>query len=215
MERARENVHIEATTTTDSPLQKSSVDREEESETVSGDDSGFAGGGGEEGGGEEGRSNSKEGGVEASLGSELVADGIRSLIRATWEDVKDWCDEEAEARVRRKDAQVRLHTTVYLFSSLAPVRRIVLVFALVPPVSRGVCLQRSASLYAPLYIQGHPKRQKYCTCRSRLGLHQYPPPPWHIALVLLAVGSRSSCSGGKPSQGIGRRAAGRRWRFGC
>lgn len=35
-----------------------------------------------------------------------VAERIRSLIRATWEDVKDWCDEEAEARVRRKDSQV-------------------------------------------------------------------------------------------------------------
>lgn len=35
-----------------------------------------------------------------------VAEGIRSLIRATWEDVKEWCDEEAEARVRRKDSQV-------------------------------------------------------------------------------------------------------------
>lgn len=36
----------------------------------------------------------------------LVAERIRSLIRATWEDVKDWCDQEAEARVRRKDSQV-------------------------------------------------------------------------------------------------------------
>lgn len=43
-----------------------------------------------------------------------VVEGIRSLIRATWEDVKEWCDEEAEARVRRKDSQVRKsghHTT--------------------------------------------------------------------------------------------------------
>lgn len=58
-----------------------------------------SGGGGGEGG--EGR------GAGAGSGSSSVAEGIRSLIRATWEDVKEWCDEEAEARVRRKDAQVR------------------------------------------------------------------------------------------------------------
>lgn len=40
------------------------------------------------------------------MGKASVADGIRSLIRATWEEVKGWCDEEAEARVRRKDSQV-------------------------------------------------------------------------------------------------------------
>ena len=39
-------------------------------------------------------------------GRATVAEGIRSLIRATWENVKEWCDEEAEARVRRKDSQV-------------------------------------------------------------------------------------------------------------
>lgn len=41
---------------------------------------------------------------------ESVAKGIRSLVRATWEDVKEWCDEEAEARVRRKDSQVRYYS---------------------------------------------------------------------------------------------------------
>lgn len=35
-----------------------------------------------------------------------TAEGIRSLLRATWEVVKEWCDEEAEARVKRKDSQV-------------------------------------------------------------------------------------------------------------
>lgn len=64
------------------PHQK--VDTEER---VGGEKGGASSGGGEEG--------------------ELVAEGIRSLIRATWEDVKGWCDEEAEARVRRKDSQVR------------------------------------------------------------------------------------------------------------
>lgn len=115
MERARENVHIATTTTAmDSPLQKNGVDTEEENETVGGDDGGLAGGGGEKGGGGKGQSGSKGGGgVGAGLGSGLVADGIRSLIRATWEDVKDWCDEEAEARVRRKDAQVRLELNTH------------------------------------------------------------------------------------------------------
>lgn len=46
-----------------------------------------------------------------------VAEGIRSLIRATWEDVKEWCDEEAEARVRRKDSQVWMRRRVRSGSS--------------------------------------------------------------------------------------------------
>lgn len=47
-----------------------------------------------------------EGIDEKSSEKSAVAEGIRSLILATWEDVKEWCDEEAEARVRRKDSQV-------------------------------------------------------------------------------------------------------------
>lgn len=118
MERAREHIRTATTTTTtSSPLQKNGVDREDESETVGGEDSGFASVGGEEGGGDGDRSKLEGGVVGAGMGSERVADGIRSLIRATWEDVKDWCDEEAEARVRRKDAQVS-HT--HLFFSVAP-----------------------------------------------------------------------------------------------
>lgn len=119
MERAREHIDTATTTTTSSPLGKIGVDREDESETVGGDVSVFANGEDEEGGDDGGRSERKGGGVGVGSGSELVADGIRSLIRATWEHVKDWCDEEAEARVRRKDAQVRV-TSHHLFSSLAP-----------------------------------------------------------------------------------------------
>ncbi|CAM9833873.1 unnamed protein product [Discosporangium mesarthrocarpum] len=40
-------------------------------------------------------------------GREGPAEGIRALIRVTWEEVKAWCDEEAQARIRRKDTQVR------------------------------------------------------------------------------------------------------------
>eukprot|EP00904_Undaria_pinnatifida_P000976 jgi/Undpi1/1087/HiC_scaffold_10.g04550.m1 len=57
-------------------------------------------------GGADGSGGGSEGGGRGR-GDGLVAEGIRSLIRATWEDVKAWCDEEAEARVRRKDSQVR------------------------------------------------------------------------------------------------------------
>lgn len=48
----------------------------------------------------------REGGGEGKEHVVPIAEGIRSLIRATWEVVKEWCDEEAEARVRRKDSQV-------------------------------------------------------------------------------------------------------------
>ncbi len=97
MERAREHAHT-AAAAPGAPLEKSG----------GGDDDGGAGSGtvgdganvlsGGDGGGGNGG---------AGAGAAVVAEGIRSLIRATWEDVKDWCDEEAEARVRRKDAQVR------------------------------------------------------------------------------------------------------------
>lgn len=58
-------------------------------------------------GGADGSGGGSEGGGRGR-GDGLVAEGIRSLIRATWEDVKAWCDEEAEARVRRKDSQVNV-----------------------------------------------------------------------------------------------------------
>lgn len=58
----------------------------------------------------------REGEVMATA---AAAEGIRALIRATWEDVKEWCDEEAEARVRRKDSQVisLISTRHYFFSN--------------------------------------------------------------------------------------------------
>ncbi|CAM9417280.1 unnamed protein product [Ectocarpus sp. 6 AP-2014] len=93
MERAREHVRGGGNSF---PPQKG-VDVDDENVFASGGGGGGGGGGGEGG---EGR------GAGAGSGSS-VAEGIRSLIRATWEDVKEWCDEEAEARVRRKDTQVR------------------------------------------------------------------------------------------------------------
>lgn len=148
VERAREHAHTTATASSSSPLQKNGDDREGESGTVGGDDDDvFASGGGEEGGGDGGRGGRKGGGVGVGLGSVLVAEGIRSLIRATWEDVKDWCDEEAEARVRRKDAQVRV-THQFNSSFSCPPRHLVL------PLShayRLTCIPgASTSLYAPL-----------------------------------------------------------------
>eukprot|EP00903_Cladosiphon_okamuranus_P021842 g20083.t1 len=100
IERAREHAH--AAGTAGSTVRK--ITDEEKHENV------FAASGGADG---EGDDSSGGGGAAAGCGpgsgpgSMVVAEGIRSLIRATWEDVKDWCDEEAEARVRRKDAQVR------------------------------------------------------------------------------------------------------------
>ncbi|CAB1097649.1 unnamed protein product [Ectocarpus sp. CCAP 1310/34] len=91
VERARE--HVRGGGGSSHPPQKG-VDVDDENV--------FASGGGGSGEGGEGR-----GAGEGSGSSSSVAEGIRSLIRATWEDVKEWCDEEAEARVRRKDAQVR------------------------------------------------------------------------------------------------------------
>lgn len=100
MERAREHSHA-AGTAGPTPKKNTAgggVEDENEFTTRGGGDKK----GGDKGGG------AKAGPEAASTsGSMLVAEGIRSLIRATWEDVKDWCDEEAEARVRRKDAQVR------------------------------------------------------------------------------------------------------------
>lgn len=105
MERARE--HAGAAGATGSTAQKNAT------EGGDGDENLFAesAGGDEEGGDEGGRAGAGAGPEAVSVsvsgsGSMVVAEGIRSLIRATWEDVKDWCDEEAEARVRRKDAQV-------------------------------------------------------------------------------------------------------------
>ncbi|CAM9598951.1 unnamed protein product [Ectocarpus fasciculatus] len=95
MERAREHARGGGNYF---PPQKQGVDVDDENVFASGGGGG-GGGGGDDGG--EGR------GAGAGRGSSSMAEGIRSLIRATWEDVKEWCDEEAEARVRRKDAQVR------------------------------------------------------------------------------------------------------------
>lgn len=94
MERARE--HVRGSGNSFPPQKGVDVD----DENVFARSGGGDGGGGGEGG--EGR-----GAGAGSGSSSSVAEGIRSLIRATWEDVKEWCDEEAEARVRRKDAQVR------------------------------------------------------------------------------------------------------------
>lgn len=102
MERAREHAQAPGGTTGSPPKEDA-------------DEGEGAGGADEENvfassdGGDQERGDSSGGGAGAGggAGSMSVAEGIRSLIRATWEDVKDWCDEEAEARVRRKDAQVR------------------------------------------------------------------------------------------------------------
>lgn len=106
MGRAQEHAHA-GTGTISSPLQRNADLGEDGSggAVAGGDENAFASGGGDEGGG--GSGGGSGGGAGAGAGSMSVAEGIRSLIRATWEDVKDWCDEEAEARVRRKDAQVR------------------------------------------------------------------------------------------------------------
>ena len=84
---------------------------EEERDAAGGEGRVEGGGGGGEGGGGGGGSGGDGDGDEVG-GS--VAEGIRSLIRATWEDVKAWCDEEAEARVRRKDAQVSINFFFFL-----------------------------------------------------------------------------------------------------
>lgn len=102
MERAQE--HARSTGAIDSAPQKNADEGEDEN--VFAASGGGDGEGGDSGGG---AGAGARAGPEArsGSGSMLVAEGIRSLIRATWEEVKDWCDEEAEARVRRKDAQVR------------------------------------------------------------------------------------------------------------
>ncbi|CAM9571206.1 unnamed protein product [Choristocarpus tenellus] len=62
---------------------------------------------GGEGSGREGRGELAGRGRAGEGKSADIARKIRALIRATWEDVTAWCDEEAQARVRRKDTQVR------------------------------------------------------------------------------------------------------------
>lgn len=106
MERAREHAH--AAGTTGSTPQKSTDEEEDENVFAA------SGEGDEEG------DDISGGGAAAGSGSMVVVEGIRSLIRATWEDVKDWCDEEAEARVRRKDAQVRVCHNCLFQGSLFP-----------------------------------------------------------------------------------------------
>ncbi|CAM9116457.1 unnamed protein product [Scytosiphon promiscuus] len=105
MERAREYIAAGGGGKANGAHPRKDIDSERDgtSKKIGGDDdSAFAGGG-------DGGDGRRSAGIGEGSGSapSSVPDGIRSLIRATWEDVKDWCDEEAEARVRRKDAQVR------------------------------------------------------------------------------------------------------------
>lgn len=105
MERAREHVGL---------VEGNGLSRrggEEEKDVAGWEGRVDGGGGGGEGGGGGG------GGDGDEVGGS-VAEGIRSLIRATWEDVKAWCDEEAEARVRRKDAQVSVDF-IYIYFPLS------------------------------------------------------------------------------------------------
>lgn len=152
MERAREHAHAAAAAAAPGArLEKSGGGNGDEG-AESGDGANvFSGGGGVEDG--DGGGGGGNGGAGAGAGSGVVAEGIRSLIRATWEDVKDWCDEEAEARVRRKDAQVRAAA----WSLRLPTSR-----AVVFPCSSPACL----SCLLPLSRAFRQASARLCTAEA-------------------------------------------------